>query len=72
MPIFSRVRNFTRFCLDNGIYLSRPVESVSKETFGPDMSILDPLYIIAIGTKLEFLIATIGKRPSSRIFINYI
>ena len=72
MPIFSRIRNFARFYLGNSIYLSRLVESVSKETFRLDTSILDPLYAIAIRTKLGFSVATIGKRSFSRMFINYI
>ena len=72
MPIFSRVRNFARFCLGDGIYPSGLVESVSKETFGSDTSILDPLYATAIRTKLGFPVATVGKRPSSRMFTNYI
>ena len=65
MPIFSRIRNFARFYLSNSIYLSRLVESVSKETFRLDISILDSLYTIAIRTKLGFSIATIRKRSFS-------
>ena len=71
LPIFSRARKLARFCLGDGIYPSGPVERISKELFGSDTSILDSSYATSIGTKLGFPVATVDKRPSSRIFSNY-
>ena len=71
IPFLSRAFELTASCIADGLYQARNIESVLKETFGADRTILACSHATTTGTKIGFPVATVSKHPSYRIFTNY-
>ena len=70
-PIF---RNFIELLIsyfDDGLYAPENIESVLKQVFGDDRSILDVSHATTTGTRVGLPVATVNGTPSRRIFTNY-
>ncbi|KAH9905226.1 FabD/lysophospholipase-like protein [Xylariomycetidae sp. FL2044] len=57
--------------LADGLYPRKPIEDVLKHAFGTERNILQCTYATLTGTRVGLPVATVGKKPSSRIFTNY-
>jgi len=71
VPIPSRLFELAVTYITDGLYPAENIESILKEVFGTEKSILDCSYAASIGTKLGMLVATVSKHPICRIFANY-
>jgi hypothetical protein len=71
IPFISRAFELIVSYFTDGLYSAQNIESVLKEVFGIDKSILDCSYATSTGTKIGLPVATVSSHPSYRIFTNY-
>jgi len=71
IPFISRVFELIVLYFTNGLYSAQNIESVLKEVFGIDKSILNCSYVTSIGTKIGLPVAIVSSHPLYRIFTNY-
>lgn len=71
VPFLSRIQEIIISYFTDGLYPAKNIETVLKEVFGPERTILDPSYATSTGTKIGLPVVTVQEKPSCRIFTNY-
>ncbi|KIW28854.1 uncharacterized protein PV07_04717 [Cladophialophora immunda] len=72
IPLISWLMRMFRFYTQDGLYKPEGLESVLQQTLGLETKMLDCSYATQLGAKICVLVATTLKKPSCRMFVNYV
>ncbi|KIW86673.1 uncharacterized protein Z519_12728 [Cladophialophora bantiana CBS 173.52] len=71
IPFISWVAKLFRLYARDGLYKPENLESILQNLLGQETRMLDCSYATQLGAKICVLVATVLKKPSCRIFANY-